>query len=105
MCWRTHSYPLQDSEKRGSVTEIDTIDESNKKIMKAVENRDEVKKGRIFFQTKIGTVHDDFPTTNSAQEKSIGLIVTSPLYNVDVHYNSFSDDISYENILNSLKNG
>lgn len=50
---------------------------------------------KIFFETedgKIKIIHDDFITTNLIEENSIDLIITSPPYNVNIHYNSFSDD-------------
>ena len=64
------------------------------------------KKGKIFFETKeenIKIIHDDFLTTNLIEENSIDLIVTSPPYNVDIHYNSFQDDIPYEKYLEFTK--
>ncbi len=60
------------------------------------------KNGRIFFQTENGDIkiiHDDFLTTDLIEENSVDLIVTSPPYNVDIHYNSFQDDIPYEKYL------
>jgi len=60
------------------------------------------KGGNIFFKTKdesIKIIHDNFLTTNLIEEGSIDLIVTSPPYNVDIHYNSFQDDIPYEKYL------
>lgn len=62
----------------------------------------ETKEGKIFFEAKernIKIIHDDFLTTNLIEENSIDLIVTSPPYNVDIHYNSFQDDIPYEKYL------
>ena len=58
-----------------------------------------VKKGGIFFEAmerNIRIIHDDFLSTDLIEENSIDLIVTSPPYNVDIHYNSFQDDIPYE---------
>ena len=59
-------------------------------------------KGKVFFEAMKGDIkiiHDDFLITNLIQENSIDLIVTSPPYNVDIHYNSFRDDIPYEKYL------
>lgn len=59
----------------------------------------EAKRGKVFFESKEGSIkiiHDDFLTTNLIEKNSIDLIVTSPPYNVDIHYNSFQDDIPYE---------
>ena len=61
-----------------------------------------IEESKIFFETKNGTlkiINDDFLTTNLIEEDSIDLIVTSPPYNVDIHYNSFQDDIPYEKYL------
>jgi len=58
--------------------------------------------GEIFFQSsdgKITIIHGDFLTTTLIPESSVDLIVTSPPYNVDIHYESFRDDISYEKYL------
>ncbi len=60
------------------------------------------KKGRLFFEAakgKIKILHDDFLTTDLIDENSVDLIVTSPPYNVDIHYGSFKDDIPYEKYL------
>ena len=62
----------------------------------------EAKRGKVFFESKEGSIkiiHDDFLTTNLIEKNSIDLIVTSPPYNVDIHYNSFQDDIPYETYL------
>ena len=57
---------------------------------------------KLFFSTpdgRIKIINDNFLKTNAIEENSIDLIITSPPYNVDIHYNSFNDDISYENYL------
>lgn len=41
----------------------------------------------------------DILSTKVIQNSSVDLIVTSPPYNVDIHYNSHSDDMSYEDYL------
>ena len=59
-------------------------------------------KEQIFFEAldgKLRIINDDFITTKLVENESIDLIVTSPPYNVDIHYNSFKDDISYEKYL------
>ncbi len=61
-----------------------------------------IKEEKVFFKAKRGDIriiHDDFLTTNLIEENSVDLIVTSPPYNVDIHYNSFEDDIPYEKYL------
>ncbi|MCD6522095.1 site-specific DNA-methyltransferase [Candidatus Calescamantes bacterium] len=59
-------------------------------------------KGKVFYEAMGGSIrviHDDFLTTNLVKENSIDLIVTSPPYNVDIHYNQFKDDIPYDKYL------
>jgi len=56
----------------------------------------------VFFQSlndNITIIHGDFLTTTLIPESSIDLIVTSPPYNVDIHYESYRDDIPYEKYL------
>ena len=48
-----------------------------------------------FFRVDdIVIIHDDFLTTD-IPDNSIDLIITSPPYNVDIHYGTFKDDIPY----------
>jgi len=61
---------------------------------------------KLFFQTvegKIKIINDDFLTTKLIEKGSIDLIVTSPPYNVDIHYNSFEDNIPYSKYLEFTK--
>lgn len=54
----------------------------------------------VFFSSEnIIIFQDDTLTTNAIAQGSIDLIVTSPPYNVDIHYNSHKDDISYPDYL------
>lgn len=57
---------------------------------------------KIFFKSSDGRiiiVNDDFLSTSLIQPNSVDLIVTSPPYNVDIHYESFRDNIPYEKYL------
>ncbi len=84
---------------------------SEKTITKSSANGEENKtknnksiESKVFFKVSKGKtntkiIHDDFLKTNLVEEESIDLLVTSPPYNVDIHYNSFQDDISYEKYL------
>ena len=57
---------------------------------------------KVYFKSKSGNIiiiNDDFLTTDLIPENSVDLIVTSPPYNVDIHYGSFRDDIPYEKYL------
>lgn len=47
--------------------------------------------------------HDDFLSTSCIPNNTIDLIVTSPPYNVDIHYNSHNDAITYEKYLEFSK--
>ncbi len=61
-----------------------------------------MKNNKVFYETmgkKIKIIEDDFLTTTFIEENSIDLIVTSPPYNVDIHYNSFEDNIPYDKYL------
>jgi site-specific DNA-methyltransferase (adenine-specific) len=43
--------------------------------------------------------NNDILTTTSVPENSVDLIVTSPPYNVDIHYNSHADNLTYDEYL------
>ncbi len=65
-----------------------------------------VEREKVFFKAKGGEItiiNDDFLTTSTIPPDSIDLIVTSPPYNVDIHYESFRDDIPYEKYLEFTK--
>jgi len=64
-----------------------------------------LKNDKIYFnwENKIIVINDDFLKTELIQKNSVDLIVTSPPYNVDIHYNSFEDDIPYEKYLEFTK--
>jgi site-specific DNA-methyltransferase (adenine-specific) len=54
----------------------------------------------LFFHTdSIWIYNADILKTNSINENSIDLIVTSPPYNVDIKYNSHDDTMSYDDYL------
>jgi len=46
---------------------------------------------------------DDFLKITAIPESSIDLIVTSPPYNIDIHYNTHRDNLSYEDYLEFTK--
>jgi len=57
-----------------------------------------------YFESKdIAIYKDDFLKINAIPEFSIDLIVTSPPYNVDIHYNAHRDNLSYEDYLGFTK--
>lgn len=47
--------------------------------------------------------NDDFLTTECVSQNSVDLIVTSPPYNIDIHYEAYDDKIPYENYLEFTK--
>lgn len=53
----------------------------------------------FYHNDSIWIYNADILTTNSIQQNSIDLIVTSPPYNVDVKYNLHDDTMSYEDYL------
>ena len=48
-----------------------------------------------FKEDEVSIYHDDILKLKSIPKSSVDLIITSPPYNVDVHYNSNKDDLSY----------
>ncbi|MCS7087701.1 MAG: site-specific DNA-methyltransferase [Thermoflexales bacterium] len=54
----------------------------------------------IFFESEhVRLINEDALTTRQVEAGSVDLIVTSPPYNVDVHYSTHDDDLSYEEYL------
>jgi site-specific DNA-methyltransferase (adenine-specific) len=68
-------------------------------ILKNLENEKIYFKTTLDDESEIVIINDDFLTTDLIQKNSIDLIVTSPPYNVDIHYGSYKDDIPYEKYL------
>ena len=55
---------------------------------------------KLYFQVgEVLIFNDDFLTTECVTENSVDLIITSPPYNVDIHYETYDDNISYINYL------
>ena len=53
-----------------------------------------------YFKSKnILIYNDDILKFHSVSKNSVDLIITSPPYNVDIHYNSHSDNLNYEDYL------
>ena len=74
------------------------------KLMRIPESMSSKKtrKNRIFFgsdEMGVRIINDDFLTTDLIENNSVDLIVTSPPYNVNIQYSSFSDGIPYEKYL------
>ena len=57
------------------------------------------KNSPYFVADNVLIYKDDILKINSIPNNSVDLIVTSPPYNVDIHYNSHADDLSYEDYL------
>jgi len=74
---------------------------SGKTIPSALTYQKSIKVSKTpYFETdKILIYKDDILKISAIPNNSIDLIVTSPPYNVDVHYNSHADNLSYENYL------
>lgn len=66
--------------------------------------KENIAKGAPYFESKnILIYNDDFLNITTIPASSIDLIVTSPPYNVDIHYNTHKDDLSYEDYLEFSK--
>ena len=52
-----------------------------------------------FEKDSISIYKDDILRITAIPENSVDLIVTSPPYNVDIHYNSHADNLTYEDYL------
>jgi site-specific DNA-methyltransferase (adenine-specific) len=56
--------------------------------------------GKPYFKTdNLLIYNNDILKISSIPDNSVDLTVTSPPYNVDIHYNSRADDLSYEDYL------
>ncbi|MBI4709178.1 MAG: transcriptional repressor LexA [Candidatus Portnoybacteria bacterium] len=67
-------------------------------------NSDGTKFQRPYFEKDgISIFRDDILKIASIPNASIDLIVTSPPYNVDIHYNSHADNLTYEDYLEFTK--
>lgn len=65
-----------------------------------IKQQDPQKYIKPFFEARNILIYkDDILKISVIPESSIDLIVTSPPYNVDIHYNSHKDDISYKEYL------
>ncbi len=94
--WRTYNCHKKD------VVEEGATDVNEKRSSSELR----VEREKVFFKAKGGEItiiNDDFLTTSTIPPDSIDLIVTSPPYNVDIHYESFRDDIPYERYLEFTK--
>ena len=52
-----------------------------------------------FSHSDIAIYNDDILQINSIPNSSIDLVITSPPYNVDIHYSTHNDDLSYKEYL------
>jgi site-specific DNA-methyltransferase (adenine-specific) len=58
------------------------------------------KEKKPYFESEnISIFKDDILKIDSIQNNSVDLIVTSPPYNIDIHYNSHPDNLTYEEYL------
>lgn len=78
---------------------LDVISELSPKSDKDEYRITKKKKRPYFAFENISIFHDDILSIQSIPNESIDLIITSPPYNVDIHYNSHDDNISYDQYL------
>jgi len=66
--------------------------------------KENIVKNTPYFESKNILIYkDDFLNIAAIPECSIDLIITSPPYNVDIHYNTHGDNLSYEDYLEFSK--
>lgn len=59
---------------------------------------------KLYFKTdSLWILNEDFLKTNRIKEGMVDLIVTSPPYNIDIHYNSRTDNLTYNDYLEFTK--
>jgi len=71
-------------------------------VLRTIKNKEAVKipdKKPYFEADNLLIYNDDILKISSIPDNSVDLIVTSPPYNVDIHYNSHTDNLSYEDYL------
>ena len=78
----------------------ESIEQAPQKIKSLSEPISQPNIQKPYFEAhKISIYQEDILKIKAIPEKSVDLIVTSPPYNVDIHYNSHSDNLSYEDYL------
>lgn len=69
-------------------------------VKESMKRTDIIKSQKPYFeQDRILIFNDDILKITSIPENSVDLIITSPPYNVDIHYNSRGDNLSYDDYL------
>jgi site-specific DNA-methyltransferase (adenine-specific) len=76
---------------------IMTVKQNTKKV-------EEVKFQKPYFEKdKISIFNEDILKITAIPENSVDLIITSPPYNVDIHYNTHTDNLTYDDYLEFTK--
>lgn len=76
----------------------------NIKVTKQNKNDVEIKDVKPYFEyDNITIFKDDILKISAIPHNSIDLIITSPPYNVDIHYNSHVDNLTYDDYLEFTK--
>ncbi len=80
---------------------VDVIRDGTARVeIKEIKQTDEVVPGKPYFEADTILIYkDDILKIDSIPHNSVDLIVTSPPYNVDIHYNSHSDNVTYAEYL------
>ena len=68
-----------------------------------IQNQTQKLDSAYYFNQDMVIYQNDILKMTDIKKSSIDLIVTSPPYNVDIHYNSNKDDLSYEEYLEFTK--
>ena len=72
-------------------------------INKPITKITRISKPFFHHNSKLAIYKDDILQFTKIPDNTVDLIVTSPPYNVDIHYNSNADDLSYEDYLEFTK--
>ena len=69
-----------------------------------IKNVNSISSKKLYFlRDGVAIYKDDILKFDSIPNNSVDLIITSPPYNVDIHYNEHADNLSYEDYLEFTK--
>jgi len=76
------------------------VSESPVVLETLIDKLDQNESSKVYYREEnIIIINEDILKLKIIPKESIGLIVTSPPYNVDIHYNSYDDDLPYNKYL------
>ena len=79
---------------------ISAIRNLEEQEIREIKQIDEIKSQKPYFEKDgVSIFNEDILKITAIPENSIDLIITSPPYNVDIHYNSHADNLTYDDYL------